>query len=311
MLCSPSREHRYIAEHIYSKTYQEGIDQGLHTDSSLLDWMGSQGYWKPEEEEILKGIEIDIDSLKVGLYESGLILSKSKAIKDTLRNAKLKLREYYSKKHRFDNISASYNASMAKLIYLLRRSIQTLDGRLVHLSSIGKLTDYISENKISDEDFRELARTEPWLSIYSIGQDVFGIPVVDLTEEQKSLLCWSMLYTNIRKHPECPSNNILEDDDALDGWLIVQKKKNSESINKKKVDEFITNDKIRNSDEIFVVVDNPEDAKIVEDMNDPLAAMRKKQRFNYLAEKGAVNELDMPDMKQKITMEINRMRGQK
>lgn len=310
---SPTRELRYLAEEMYAKVYQGGLTEGLHTDLSLLDWMKANAYWTDKEDEVLKGIEVDIDNLKVGLFESGLVLSKSKKIKETLSSAKQKLREFYSKKHRFDHTTASYNAGMAKISYLLRKSVFDLNGISVRLQNIAELLDFYSDSKIPDEDFRELARNEPWLSTYNIGQtsdNLFSCAIVDLTDEQKSLLCWSMLYSNIKRHEECPSDEILNDDDALDGWLIVQKRKQGEGVKKKRIDELLSNEKIKNADEVFVVVNNPDDAKIVNEMNDPLACIRKQSRIEHLKQKeGETAHLDMPDMKQQIQMEFNRMRS--
>lgn len=309
LICSSSRDTRYLAEDVYSKVYEKSLKRGLFTDLSLLDWMRTQSLWTDEQEDILQGIEKDIDSLKVGLFETGLILSKSKIIKDTIKSAKVKYKEYYVNKHRFDHLTASYNAGMAKLAFLIKNSITTLEGKEIRVQNLLKIINHISDSKIRDEDFRELARTEPWNSIFSISNKPFNTPAIDMTDEQKSLLCWSMLYSNIKKHPECPSDIILADDDATDGWLITQRNKYDKDIKKRKISDILSNEKIRNAEEVFVMVDNPEDAKIVEDLNDPLGIMRKKQREAVLSEKGEVNEVDMPDTKQRINMEINKMRS--
>jgi len=133
---------------------------------------------------------------------------------------------------------------------------------------------------------------------------LFGIAAVDMTDEQRNLVSWSGLYENIQQHPNCPSDEVLEDDDLLDGWMIEQRKERERSHNQKQADG-ITNEKIRNADEVFLMADTDDDARKIDELNDERAKHIKRQRFKVLKEKGTVNELDMPDTRQELIRQVN------
>lgn len=44
-----------------------------------------------------------------------------------------------------------------------------------------------------------------------------------MTINQRNLLTWSKIYDNVQESLECPSEKVIEDDDMLDGWFLVQK----------------------------------------------------------------------------------------
>ena len=60
-----------------------------------------------------------------------------------------------------------------------------------------------------------------------------------------------------------------------------------------------------NSQEVFLIADTVDDAKKIDVLNDEMAKRTKRQRFNYLKDKGEVNEIDMPDTKNRLIMEAN------
>ena len=91
----------------------------------------------------------------------------------------------------------------------------------------------------------------------------------------------------------------------LDGWLICQKNKSSAANDKRDAESLLTNEKIKNSQEVYMKVDTAKDAKKIEALNDKLAARIKKSRLDHLKKVGEVSEWNMPDTKQDIMMEFN------
>ena len=85
-----------------------------------------------------------------------------------------------------------------------------------------------------------------------------------------------------------------EDDDMLDGWFIIQSKKRDQE---KAESEFenSTNDKIKNSSEVFVVARSERDKYRVEGMNDMQSKVIKKQRAATIKEKGSVGQHEFKD----------------
>jgi hypothetical protein len=73
-----------------------------------------------------------------------------------------------------------------------------------------------------------VARTDPWRGVWAARRaeaGVFGKPACDLTDEQRSVVGWSLLYDGARECPDCPPDDVLTDDDAFDGWLIKRRQR--------------------------------------------------------------------------------------
>src|SRR5690606_24037721 len=114
---------------------------------------------------------------------------------------------------------------------------------------------------------------------------------------QKNLLTWTSIYSKIKQHPDCPSDELIEDDDALDGWMILQGEKSEQERFKAEIDKKLQNPKIANADEVYLMADNTDYAKKIEGLNDNVAAFRKKQRMAELKRKGTMQEMEFTDTK--------------
>lgn len=67
------------------------------------------------------------------------------------------------------------------------------------------------------------------------------------------------MYDSIAESPESPSDEIILDDDMLDGWLIIQRRERELRTKQKAAEDVISNEKIANSDEVFIVAKSEED----------------------------------------------------
>ena len=78
------------------------------------------------------------------------------------------------------------------------------------------------------------------------GKSVYLYPEKEITQDQKGILIWASMYDNIQEHMECPSDAVLEDDDILDGWFLIQRDKRKKEKLEQEF-ESSTNEKIKNS----------------------------------------------------------------
>lgn len=302
----PTREQRLLAQAAYQDAYEDALAQECHTEDTLRAWLVRERLWSDEEEKLLEGLEKDIENLKVGLFQTFANRSKSRAAREALAGAKAKRDGLFARRHAFDQQTCGGLALQARLRYLVRQCLVTPSGRRVRSAAALEeaATRYLT-SRLGEAQYRELARTEPWRTTWSCRRSegsVFGAPACDLTEEQRQLSAYSSLYDNIAEHPHRPSEEVTADDDALDGWLILQRREAS----KVRPEDFVRNEKILDCDEVFVVVDNDEDARTVESFNDPGAAAVKRQRLHHLSQHGRVQEADMPDTRLYIQTEFNR-----
>src|SRR5690606_30951918 len=144
---------------------------------------------------------------------------------------------------------------------------------------------------LSDTECRELARNEPWRSLWFLNDSkayhIFNDNGRELTIDQKNILIWSKMYDNIQESPDCPSDDVVDDDDMLDGWFILQKRKREKDRAEAELESSTKSQKIKNASEVFVMT-SQKDADRVERMNDTTASMIKKQRLETIKKQGTV-----------------------
>jgi len=312
LLKRPTREQVYIAQEIYLEQMREAELQGAFTEEALLEWMYEEGNWDASKQKLLTTLPKDIEEWKIKLFRATFRSEEKKTIRLYLDAARSALYRTLEERHKWDHLSCAGVAGMARSRYLMGCSLYWTNGAPVFnhdefWEESCELLDHAmkawSKERIGEDAFREIARTDPWRSIWSTRKSepsLFGVPSVDYTEEQRGLIGWSLLYDSVYEHPERPADDIIEDNDALDGWLIEQRREQEKRVNKVSAEDLIGNEKIRNSSEVFLVAETIKDAEKVDNLNDPHAKSIKKRRFEHLKKKGTVSESDMPDTKQNL-----------
>ena len=127
----------------------------------------------------------------------------------------------------------------------------------------------------------------------------------ELTYNQKNLIIWSQMYDNIQESMDCPSKDVIEDDDMLDGWFIIQAQKRDKENAQKEVDGLVRNEKIKNSSEVFVVAQSEEHAEQINKANNFHGTVIKKQRENFIKKAGVAEDHNFPDQKLQIQAQQN------
>lgn len=313
-----SLENQYLAEELFRSILDGGIKDGLMSEDDVLNFLIDQGIWTVEQQESFSKIEKDIEEFKVQIFKSKFRSDERKLLKFNLAHFRNLHSELYSVRHSYDHLSAMGLAQTARYKYLTACSIYYKNGKPLWSKPssnyrankynyiIDETLSSLSKNRISESTFRELARTDPWRSIWgcreSAGLGLFGKAASELTEEQRVLSLWSLTYDNIFNSPEKPDAKTVEDDDALDGWIILQQRKSKvEEKERFKID----NEKIANSDEVFIIADNIEDAREIEELNSDMGKMLKRQKMNMVQTRGTVNEADFPEVQQKFALAVN------
>jgi hypothetical protein len=102
------------------------------------------------------------------------------------------------------------------------------------------------------------------------------------------------MYDNIQESMDCPTEDVINDDDMLDGWFILQRQK-QESEKIKTEMEKRSNSKIANSSEILIVTDSKKEAESIHSMNGIHSDIVRKQRLATAKKKGVAVDLDFQD----------------
>lgn len=318
LIKNPDRYHKYIAEEIYQEALVDARVEGLYTDLEINDMLIEQGIWNDEKEEKLKALNKEIEELKINLFQNFYKEKESAAIRKVLSIAKTDKSLLTIEKYSYTYLSVSGYASTAKIKYLIGSSLfhennTHVFNEITFWKNRSDLLDeavvFYNQSKLDDSKLRHLAKTDLWRSYWSARKSessMFGIPSVDLDDERRSLISWSQLYDNIAEHPECPPDDLINDDDALDGWMINQKREREQKKNQNSIDSSLT-DKVKNSSEIFIVAHSQKERDRIESMNSPEVKAIKRSREKIIQEKGEVSDLDFSDVRRDIQMKKNSM----
>ena len=302
---TPSRLQRHLAEEIYEEQYTRALNESVKGEGEINGFLG---LFSKEDQKLLDALEGDLENLKVSLYNNRLQKMALVKIREALEMTAKEQERLYSIKHAYDHLTPQGIASSAKLRYLMGCSIYLEDFSPYWTKRsdwsapddiIDGVASEINKSRLSEKDFKEIARTDPWRGTWSIqkhcGDSIFPGSAFDLNDDQKSLLIWSSMYDSIREHPDNLPEEVVNDDDMLDGWMILKRREREKEQGRKSIENITDNEKIKNASEQFIFVDNIEDAKKVIDMNDYTSSMNFRERMAKIKEEGVVAEQNMPD----------------
>jgi len=300
----------YEAQEIYAQTYLKAKEDGCLTEEESIELLIDTGLWDEESENNYQQIYPDhIEYWKVELYQAVFKTEERKKIRKYLKTVRDKYNELCYVRGTYAHMTASGIANSAKHIYLIENSATYLDGTPCdwEKTSLVRTVSTYQQQQLTDDKIRELARTDPWLGIWQvhkIGNSLFPNIVLDST--QRRLVSWSLLYDNLQESSEPPSQTVMNDDDMLDGWLILQSRKREQEEDKMTVEGQVShNDKIAGASEIYLVAETMKDAKKINKANDARAQATKRKRFDLIKEKGRVKQSEFEDVRLDAAMQQN------
>jgi len=302
---TPTIEDELEACDVYQKSYYEALNDDIMTEEDCFEWMIENDLWSYQEDKDIETYKEEMKNLKVNIYKKFNNARLRESARAYLRAAESALTSLASKKNIYQANTCEGIAQLDRSLFLLGRcsfvGTEQLDLESVNSNTL--LNKYYSL-VLNEAESRELARNDPWRSIWALREtgtyNLFSNKDRELSMDQKNLLVWSRMYDNIQESMDCPSDKIIEDDDALDGWFVEQKRKQDKERIVDQVEASITNDKIKNSQEILLFADNETDAKNVDELNSVNAKMIKKERKDVLKQKGSAVDLDFADQKMRI-----------
>lgn len=301
-LYKPNYSIEYEASRLYNETYSEALESS-YTSETILEVLYNNGLWDISKEERFQTIPKSIEDAKLNLYENRLKSETKKSIKATLSTLRSEYSSLFSQRHAYDSYTCEGISNFTRLAFIARSC--TFFKEKLYKFNRETLESVIYEYQKSTLDesvLRRLARTESWQQYWTSlksGIQIFKEP----NEEQRKLIRISTFYDNLHSSMECPPDWVIEDDDLLDGYLIFSRKEREKEENQNDLEKTLS-PKIANSSEVYIVCENEEDAKKVYDLNSNYVKNIQIARNKVIAEKGRVNDIELPDMKQRMQMEI-------
>jgi hypothetical protein len=319
VVISPSPEIMSEAYALYQKTFRvHSFEEDWLTPNQAIRLSVQLGLIKPNVDDNLVELEKTQEDVKCNIFQSFLHESALKPLRKQLQLIKNKIYELTSNKHMFHYVTSEGFASLLKTQYILMHTTYDNKGNRmwkdwdIPYHEVDALMGEVNRNMISHDVLRYLSHNDPWRNYYFLAKDnPFQKHPSEWTDEQRMIMSYSKMYDNILEHPECPTENILNDDDALDGWMIHQRRQREKDKTTNEMDKLL-GDK-RHHQEIFIPVKdedgNPsnDQAQIdrINSMNTIEAKIAKAKREAALQHNEIIAEQDLPDVRQDMQMRAN------
>lgn len=287
-----------------------------------IDYLISNKLLSPSYEKDVVSYDKSIEKIKIDLYKNYADPGSARLLRRKLSDVKRLREKVQEALHSLDRYTLEGSAEIAKQEYILSKSVYNNRGKRIKIDQRSILDSIIQQTyrySVGIEELREFARTDPWRSLWSTKKTIFRNSVDNWTDEQRTLYAFSYMYDNVYKHPECPPDVVIQDDDLLDGWQLVQKEKYEQRKKEGVEDDGLRGDSV----EKFVMLRKPgeenltdeeikERARAVYNQNSVESKLIIKERENVLKEKGKVKETELPDVKRDLGMKtVNMIRKNK
>lgn len=308
---------RYEADLLYAniiadEKYNDWIREE-YVDNVLI----SLGLWTNDTKKHMEQMEKRVENLKVELFESFMNPTSQKRVRSNLNSTRNQLNKIRSIKTEFSANTLEGYASSIKYEFIICNSLyknnkrifdwDSKDQNAVSLSWFNSLIAEINKYTITIADFKALARSYIWKSYWNVHKNnsIFSGSVSDWTDDQRSLVSFSQMYDSIYEHPECPSDKVIEDDDMLDGWMIVQRRKIEKAKKQASLDDL--NPNLKKAGEVFLFGQKPEEIEEILSLNSKESLNRMQEKLSAINNTGKIEDSALPDNRRQIISEAQAM----
>jgi hypothetical protein len=295
---------------IYKRNYDKIREETtMFTLQESYDLLKEQGKWTQEMEKELEGIQKDIESISSSLNSIKFNKSATRAAKATIEKGKRRVRDLVITKNQLFSASIEFFCERIRRRFLISKIANLAETEML---SNTKFVDtlavyYFEESGISESQIRELARTDPWRLYWATSKDtgttLFPHSAVEMTDLQYLLVSWTKVYDFAFNSTNRPTQDIIEDNDKFDVWYRAEIDRIESDTARSAIEQESGK---HGGTETFIIADE-EGAKDVYKLNTIESRQRVLSRQKALDNKLELKELDLPDVKAGVKMELNRM----
>ncbi len=311
-IISPSIKTKYEAEILYEKVIEDNkYDKVWLTEEEIKFQLAVQNIWNSKKDQELKDTKNLLDNAKIELFLTYSNTNQRKKNKQHIQTVIKMLDKLQALKASFDYLSIREHANTIKNEFLIMNSIYDEHNQLKFNNPSKDSYEYtelqafikeILDNSIKIHEIRELARSDIFRS-YASSCDLQQ-PIHSINDDYRYLINLHKMYENAKQHPESPSDEVINDDDALDGWFIYHNQKAEKEKKKNALLERVGGN-IKNAGEVFLLTDSQEETKEIFGLNDPEARKNIAEMKRIAKEKGGVEWKDLPFVQQQLQMQAN------
>ena len=312
----PSLDVKYEAEVLYDEIIENNkFDKRWLTQKEIDFYLNINNVWNNNKNKELENLEKGLEKIKIQLYLNFFNKDKRKYFKTEIAKLNKNISKMVSIKNSYSWLGIEDHALSIKNEFIIMNSIYTIEDKLVFNNpnldtyEYKQLQIFISEiidYTININHIKKIAKSDLWKSYANTTNIEKSIN--NINDDYRHLINTHKMYENAKQHPEAPSEEIIDDDDALDGWFLYQ----SEKIEKEKKKNTILNKvggNIKNAGEVFVLTDNQDEAKSIFALNEGSAIIEYNELKNaskQIQEKGeSVKWQDLSFTKRKLQEQIS------
>lgn len=312
-LVKPSLDIKFDADLLYESAYQDNLYSNFVFTEDLPSILIELGILEYNYKDQLKRLEKLLEKSKVNLYLQYFETPKYKKNKQAISNIRHDLDKLYNNLHILDHITLEHFCDNVKNEYILCNTLFLYDAKKlafdynepINYNYFNTMASVIAQQIISIDTFKKIVRHEYWKNYWANNKyQILNEPVSNWSDEQKTLANISTMYDRIYEHPDCPPDAIIDDPDALDGWMIHQRIENEARKKEKGVDNML-GDKMKNASEVFIVAQNKDHADEILGFNNDRSLSTVKDKINYvMSSESPLRDAQLPDVKQKLIAQL-------
>jgi hypothetical protein len=296
----PSNKTLYKAEILENDILESNPNIMTHEES--IELLTRLGRWsESKEKEISEEIPKIMDNIKIEIYMS---YERDRGEIPKLKLKLIKIKNYLfkllSEKHQFDKYNIESIAKKEKTLFLIKQCVDKLDVKPE------KLLDPYYSSFLDESIIRKIARSNEWHVKWVGMKNGCKVFSGHLTEEQERLIKWSLIYDNIAESGESPPQEILDDDDALDGYFLYRKIEKTDGAVLKQIEDNYARRGIKYN-ELYLPAKDMEEARRNDFLNSDEARRIKKARFEQINKEGVVKDADLRDNRLRLDIAKNNL----
>jgi hypothetical protein len=315
-LVYPDISLKYNAELYADLEYETNKYNEWIKDEEIVSYLVDFGQWSWNGDDILKKMEKEIDDYKIQIYNNFLNPQKIRQLKQTIENIRQKYNKYYSIRHSMDHLTIQGYSQILKNQFILINSLyyNNNDTKVfdriddTDYNILNTLSNIVNDNHINIDIFRKIARSEIWKNYWSANKDnLFNKATINWTDEQKTLVVLSKMYDSAYEHPNCPPDEVFEDDDAFDGWMLIQRKESEKNKKKSRAEKLLEGKNLGNAQEVFLMANSKEEAENIYTLNENSSRHIINERNAIILNSNKnIDATQLPDAQRALLIESNK-----
>lgn len=284
----------------------------MNEDESLDCWSKDdavqiaidQKVWDQDKQSELDRLMQSIEDARADYFVNFFMTSKKETIRRAIQDYESRIIILQQAKSTYFDKTVEYLSSQYRTLYLLEKLAKISDGRpavsIYNAQSLAlAYTSKIAEISVK---VRAIAKSNEWRNIWhGPKENCFENRPSSFTELQQALICWSHYYDNVYQSMDKPCDEIIDDDLAIDGWSIMERRKRLED-DKKKSAEMSIPESMSKAGEIFIPASSSKDVQDIYKMNGDAAKSKLKSLEKDLNRNGVLEDSKLTANRLEIQM---------